>query len=80
MGTYLASQRTMYRVLASNGEVRERRDQLRRRGQRGVVLDAAHAAHPERFVRVKPQPPLLPAALWISSPAKEVLPIGVSAK
>ncbi len=29
-GTYLASQRTMYRVLAANGEVRERRDQLRR--------------------------------------------------
>ncbi|MGH3781418.1 MAG: IS3 family transposase [Pseudonocardiaceae bacterium] len=29
-GTYLASQRTMYRVLAAHGEVRERRDQLRR--------------------------------------------------
>lgn len=28
-GTYLASERTMYRILASNGEVRERRDQLR---------------------------------------------------
>jgi putative transposase len=29
-GRYLASQSTMYRLLAANGEVRERRDQLRR--------------------------------------------------
>ena len=29
-GTYLASERTMYRILAANGELRERRDQLRR--------------------------------------------------
>ena len=29
-GTYLASQSTMYRLLAASGEVRERRDQLRR--------------------------------------------------
>ena len=28
-GTYLCSERTMYRLLASNGEIRERRDQLR---------------------------------------------------
>jgi putative transposase len=28
-GTYLASERTMYRILAANKEVRERRDQLR---------------------------------------------------
>jgi putative transposase len=28
-GTYLCSERTMYRVLAAHGEVRERRDQLR---------------------------------------------------
>jgi putative transposase len=27
-GSYLASERTMYRLLAANGEVRERRDQL----------------------------------------------------
>ena len=27
-GTYLASERTMYRLLAANGPVRERRDQL----------------------------------------------------
>jgi putative transposase len=29
-GTYLASERTMYRILAASGEVRERRDQLTR--------------------------------------------------
>jgi putative transposase len=29
-GTYLCSQRTMYRILADHGEVRERRNQLRR--------------------------------------------------
>lgn len=29
-GTYICSQRTMYRILASRGEVRERRDQVRR--------------------------------------------------
>lgn len=29
-GTYLCSQRTMYRILGAQGEVRERRDQLRR--------------------------------------------------
>jgi putative transposase len=28
-GTYLCSTRTMYRILADNGEVRERREQLR---------------------------------------------------
>jgi putative transposase len=28
-GTYLASERTMYRILAANDEVRERRHQLR---------------------------------------------------
>ena len=28
-GRYLCSLRTMYRILATNGEVRERRDQLR---------------------------------------------------
>ena len=27
-GRYLASERTMYRLLAANGELRERRDQL----------------------------------------------------
>ena len=29
-------------------------------GQRAIVLDAAYAAHPERFVRKRPEPPPLP--------------------
>jgi putative transposase len=32
------------------------------------VLDAAHAAHPERFVRQPPRPPPLPTAAWINPP------------
>jgi putative transposase len=40
-------------------EVRERRVQ---------VLDAAYAVHPERFVRRRPEPPRLPAAVWINPP------------
>jgi putative transposase len=35
---------------------------------RGVVLDTAYAAHPERFVRKPPQPPRLPEAVWINKP------------
>jgi putative transposase len=38
------------------------------REQRGQVLDAAYAAHPERFVRNPPQPPTLPTAAWINRP------------
>jgi len=38
------------------------------RTQRQVVLDAAHAAHPERFVRKRPEPPALPPAVWINPP------------
>jgi putative transposase len=36
-----------------------------------AVLAGAYAAHPERFVRVIPQPPLLPTAVWINLPALE---------
>jgi len=32
------------------------------------VLAAAHAAHPERFVRQAPRPPQLPTAAWINPP------------
>jgi len=39
------------------------------RAQRANVLAAAYAAHPERFVRQLPQPPALPAAVWINPPA-----------
>lgn len=35
---------------------------------RQVTLDAAYAAHPERFVRRPPTPPQLPAEVWINKP------------
>jgi putative transposase len=38
------------------------------REARGRVLDAAHAAHPERFVRKHPEPPKLPDTVWINKP------------
>lgn len=41
------------------------------RAQRGLVLDAAYAAHPERFVRKPPTPPALPTAAWINKPADD---------
>jgi putative transposase len=36
---------------------------------RGAVLDAAFAAHPERFVRKPPVPPALPNMVWINKPS-----------
>jgi putative transposase len=39
--------------------------------QRLAVLAAAYVAHPERFVRGQPQPPALPAAVWLNPPAPE---------
>jgi len=36
---------------------------------RRQVLQAAYAAHPERFVRKPPTPPALPNAVWINPPA-----------
>lgn len=41
------------------------------RDQRAVVLDAAYAAHPERFVRKPPAPPKLPTAVWINEPQED---------
>jgi putative transposase len=38
------------------------------RDDRAKVLTAAHAAHPERFVRKQPEPPALPGAVWINKP------------
>jgi putative transposase len=38
------------------------------RDARQQVLRAAYAAHPERFVRKLPQPPILPHAVWINPP------------
>lgn len=36
--------------------------------QRAQVLQAAHKAHPERFVRGIPLPPEIPAEVWINKP------------
>jgi putative transposase len=43
-----------------------RADQLH--AARAVILTAAHAAHPERFVRKPPSPPDLPRPAWINRP------------
>ena len=40
------------------------------RDARQQVLMTAYAAHPERFVRKPPQPPILPHAVWINPPKK----------
>ena len=41
-----------------------------RQAHRRVVLQAAYAAHPERFVRGRPTPPPLPTAVWINPPER----------
>jgi putative transposase len=41
------------------------------RAHRQHVLAAAYAAHPERFVKGRPQLPDLPTAVWINPPAKK---------
>lgn len=41
------------------------------RAERALVLDAAYAAHPERFVRKPPTPPALPTMAWINKPQDE---------
>jgi putative transposase len=38
---------------------------------RARVLEAAFAAHPERFVRKQPVPPELPTAAWINKPKEK---------
>jgi putative transposase len=38
------------------------------RAGRALVLDAAYAAHPERFVNQRPTPPRLPGPAWINPP------------
>ena len=42
----------------------------KRVAQRGVVLQLAHQAHPERFVRGAPRLQKLPTEVWINKPAK----------
>jgi len=44
------------------------------RAARAAVLDDAYTAHPERFVRGRPQPPELPAAVWINPPKTKEAP------
>jgi putative transposase len=46
-----------------------RAESVRRKRQQ--VLDAAYAAHPERFVRGRPTSPQLPKEVWINQPTKE---------
>ena len=41
------------------------------RAQRARVLTAAYAAHPERFVKGRPQPADLPTAVWINPPVNK---------
>jgi putative transposase len=41
--------------------------------ERAVVLEAAYAAHPERFVRKPPAPPKLPTVAWINQPTEEAV-------
>ena len=41
------------------------------RDARQRVLMTAYAAHPERFVRKPPQPPILPHAVWINPPKEQ---------
>jgi putative transposase len=43
------------------------------RSERALVLDAAYATHPERFVRKPPTPPELPTAAWINKPEQDQL-------
>ena len=41
--------------------------------QRQQVLQAAYAAHPERFVKGMPIPPRVPDAVWINPPLPATL-------
>jgi hypothetical protein len=43
--------------------------------ERTRVLQAAYAAHPERFVRQAPVPPPLPGPAWINKPVEVSLPL-----
>jgi putative transposase len=43
------------------------------RAERAAVLEAAYAAHPERFVRKPPAPPKLPTIAWINQPTQEAV-------
>ncbi len=40
-------------------------------GRRSLTLQAAFLENPNRFKGVMPQPPQVPTAAWINSPAKK---------
>lgn len=42
--------------------------------ERAAVLAAAHAEHPERFMRSVPRPAPLPVEVWINKPKKAASP------
>jgi len=46
---------------------------LRRREQRAAALRSAFEKNPERFVRGMPEPPALPAQVWINRPKETVI-------
>jgi len=43
------------------------------------VLDMAYAAHPERFVRGRPTPPVVPDEVWINRPTDDLVTVGSEA-
>lgn len=43
--------------------------------KRALVLDAAYAANPNRFVNQPPKPGLLPSAVWINKPTETTTPV-----
>lgn len=63
--------RTSYFILAIITVISAGATHLGLRAQRQQVLAAAYTAHPERFVKGRPQPADLPTAVWINSPAKK---------
>ena len=54
--------------LAAAGDGASRSSVKRSVAARQQTLDAAYAAHPERFVRGRPAPPMVPEAVWINPP------------
>ena len=45
--------------------------------ERQQTLNTAYAAHPERFVKGTPRPPVLPSAVWINPPKPATQPAAV---
>jgi len=45
---------------------------------RQQTLDGAYAAHPERFVRGRPAPPVVPTTVWINPPLPHVVSVAAA--